>query len=79
MEVKITEEEMREINWHYKQAEFGSECEEASQYRDRWRQVIGDELQRMHEEGIDPYIAWLSVSNATDLFGRSVLEDLRPD
>ena len=50
----------------------------AKTYLNRWLRVIREELGRMHVEGEDPYIAWLSVRIATDAWETDHIGELRP-
>ena len=58
-----------EVDSLYAKRQREQDEEAARNYAERWMRVFRDELQRMNEEGVDPYIAWLSLSATTDWLG----------
>ena len=78
-ETEISNEELDYIEWSHQQAQIRNDDKEAHKHVDRWMHVIRAELHRMHEEGIDPYIAWLAVVMTTDMWGdHHWLSELKP-
>jgi hypothetical protein len=70
-------EQADESEFYAKQALMQMDAIEARKYMGHWLHVIRDELQSMRKEGVDPYIAWLAISMATDPW-TGALEELKP-
>ena len=79
MELEIEYDDSGYIEWEESECRMREYREEAQKHIDRWQQVIRAELQRMREEGIDPFIAWLAIDMFTDMFDiRYGLSELKP-
>jgi len=76
---ELDEDELSYLDFLEDESRRREDREEAAKYIDRWIHVIREELQRMRSEGVDPYIAWLSVRIATDWWADDPLAKLRPD